>query len=127
MIQGGESSFLIEYLAVLATYTASQLQVEMTCVIISVFIMACVINGKKWAVILAGVMGSWLFFFKSIFLLLLFIALFGGILYKGIKNIEKSSIVHVIMAMAVFEILLIGFIRLYYLQELKDMLFAAEY
>lgn len=77
--------FLIVYFAFFATFTASQLQVEMTCVLLMFFIMACIVHCKRWSLIVAGFIGSFFFFFKSIFFLLFISVLSGIVVYTDIS------------------------------------------
>lgn len=119
--------FLIEYFAVMATYTISHLQAEMTGVMLALAAMACYVNGKRWSVIVAGVFGSLLLFFKSIFIILFFVALLGGILYKGIEKINKREILWSILVMSTLDCLFFAFIFVYYPQEFNDMAMAAEF
>lgn len=51
----------IEFVAVFCTYTASQLQAEMTCVILACFLFALLIHGGKNFLITAGAIGGIIF------------------------------------------------------------------
>ncbi len=118
--------FFMEFVAVFATYTASQMQTEMTAVVLSFFVSACLIREKRWSSIIAGITGAFLLFFKSILIVLFLAAVLGAVLYKGVENTEKKNIICAVSVMAVSEILLAGFVGIYYPQEFRDMSLASE-
>ena len=55
--------FLIGFLAIFATFTAVQMQAEMSCIILCILIFACILHRTKYSLSAAGVLGSTLFFF----------------------------------------------------------------
>lgn len=119
--------FLIVYFAFFATFTASQLQVEMTCVLLMFFIMACIVHGKLWSLIIAGVASSFLFFFKSIFFLLFISVLSGIVVYTEEGRLKKREYLVPVVSMALSQLFLIILVKIIYPQEFKDMSAAAEY
>ena len=119
--------FLIIYFAFFATFTASQLQVEMTCVLLMLFIMACIVHGKLWSLIMAGITGSVLFFFKSIFFLLFISVLSGIVVYTDERKVMKKKYFITLVSMVFSQLLLIVMVKMVYPQEFKDMSAAAEY
>lgn len=119
--------FFVVYFAFFATFTASQLQVEMTCVLLLFFIMACIIHGKRWSLIMAGITGSFLFFFKSIFFLLFISVLSGIVVYTDEKENMKRKYFVSVISMAFSQLFLTVFMKMVYPQEFKDMSAAAEY
>lgn len=118
--------FVTEFIAVFCTYTASQLQAEMTCVILSCFIFALLVHGGKKCLVAAGMFGGGLFFYKSIFFLLFFVALLGATAYTDKEVGRKESLLS-IGSFAITELVLIIFVKLYYPQEFKDMSAAAVF
>lgn len=118
--------FVTEFVAVFCTYTASQLQAEMTCVILACFLFALLIHGGKKFLIAGGILGGTLFFYKSIFFLLFFVSLLGVAAYKE-KGLDKKDTILAIGSFAVTEMVLICFVKLYYPQEFKDMSAAAYF
>lgn len=75
--------FLVFQLSFFCTFTAVQLQAEMTCVALCIFIMACMVHNRMWSFIVAGIAGAILFYFKSIFILMFLSTLFGVAAYEG--------------------------------------------
>lgn len=119
--------FLIIYFAFFATFTASQLQVEMTCVLLMLFIMACIVHGKQWSLIMAGITGSIFFFFKSIFFLLVISVLSGIVVYTDERKGMKKEFFIPLVSMAFSQLFLIAMVKIVYPQEFKDMAAASEY
>ncbi len=120
---------IAEYLAVYATYEASHLQVEMTCVVLSILMFALLAHGTRRSYIAAGVIGSLLFFFKSIFVLLPF-AVFAGYALHSLnqnKPVTKKCMLLYFGSFAVAEIALSLMVLLVYPQEFVDMRAAADF
>ena len=57
--------FMTEFVAVFCTCTASQLQAEMTCVILACFIFALLVHGGKKCLIAAGIFGGGAFLLQK--------------------------------------------------------------
>lgn len=119
--------FLIVYFAFFATFTASQLQVEMTCVLLMLFIMACIVHCKRWSLIMAGFIGSFFFFFKSIFFLLFISVLSGIAVYTDERKVMKKDYFISLVSGGFSQLFLIVMVKMVYPQEFKDMSAAAEY
>lgn len=121
--------FGIVFFAFFASGTASQMQAEMTCVAICLMAYACLIRNKTWSLALCGALCSFLFFFKSIFILLFASVLLCGALYNfTVKNtLTKRSFIVAVIAFLVCEIVLTGLVAIIYPQEFADMAQASEY
>lgn len=121
--------FGIMFFAFFATGTASQLQVEMTCVAICLLAAACLIRNKTWSLALCGALCSLLFFFKSIFILLFASVLLCGALYNSVvkASLTKRSFTIPVVSFFACELVLIGLVAIVYPQEFADMAQASEY
>lgn len=119
--------FFTTMISFFATFTAVQMQAEMTCVAIGIFVAACVIYNKKWSLILAGVAGALLLFFKSIFVLMFFVALFAAALYDAKKEIKIKSYLTSVVSFFITEFFLVWAVKIIYPQEFKDMLAVSEF
>lgn len=116
---------LVIYFSIFATYTAVQMQAEMTIAVLAFFAFSCIVNENKKMVIIGGIAGSLFFFFKSVFILLFFVALAGAYVYNS--NIKRSTIVLSVGSMIISEILLVIAVKVIYPQEFIDMSNAAEF
>lgn len=116
---------LAAFLSVFATFTAVQMQAEMTAVVLAIFIFSCIVNGKKPLVILSGVLGSFFFFSKSVFVLLYFAILIGIVIYK--PDINKKNIALSCVVMIISEAILLVLVKMIYPQEFVDMKNAADF
>lgn len=117
----------ISFLAFFATFTAIQMQAEMTCVALSILVTACVIHNKRWSFILAGMIGGGVFWFKSIFVLMFLVSLIGVLIYDDQKAIHGKSYVIAGLSFLISEIILVFLIYTIYPQEFRDMSAASEY
>lgn len=119
-------SFFAMFLAVFATYTSVQLQAEMTCVVLSLLSMACILHEKRWSLTVGGIIAATLMFYKSIFVLLFPVVLIGILIYDTSVLNKKKNLLFSIGAMVISEVVFAGLIMLVYPQEFRDMQFAAE-
>lgn len=117
--------FFVEYLMVFCTYTAAQLQAEMTVVVLSIFVFSLLVHDGKKCIILAGVLGGTLFFFKSIFVLLFIPTLAGASLYSNCM--KENRFLQCFGVYAISETIMIGFVKIYYPQEFVDMSAAKDF
>ena len=118
--------FVAEYLMVFCTYTAAQLQAEMTVVILSAFIFSLLVHDGTNCCIVAGMIGGALFFFKSVFILLFMSAVIGASAYSNWKK-GKNFYYQSIGSYVIAEIIMIGLVRVYYPQEFADMSAAKDF
>lgn len=118
--------FVAEYLMVFCTYTAAQLQAEMTVVVLSVFIFSLLVHGNAKYCVTAGVLGGLLFFFKSVFIVLFFSTLIGASLYSDKAKGQKFYL-QSISSFVIAEIIMIGIVKAYYPQEFADMSAAKDF
>lgn len=117
---------IVFYLSVFATYTAVQLQAEMSIVVFSIVVFACLCSGNKKLSILAGIIGALFFFSKSVFFLMYFSAVAGVFVYNSRISNQKSIMISII-TMVVCEVLLLFAVKMIYPQEFYDMKNAAEF
>ncbi len=117
---------LSAFLSIFATHTAVQMQSEMSIVIFSIFVFACLCNGNVRSSILAGMVGALFFFSKSVFFLMFFSAIAGVFVFKP-RIDDIGPIMISVITMIVCEILLLVVVKLIYPQELYDMKMAAEF
>lgn len=119
--------FFVMYFTVFATYTAVQLQAEMTCVILSLFCTACILHGDNKSLVIGGITASFLMFFKSIFILLFAVILVGTIVCDDDFYNKKKNYLLTTGTMVVSEIIWVCLIKIIYPQEFKDMGASAEF
>lgn len=115
----------VVFLSIFATYTAVQMQAEMTVVVLSVLSFSCIVSEKKPLVVIGGILGAFFFFSKSVFILLFVTILIGTAIYK--PTIKKKNVLLAAMSMLIAEIILVVFVKVIYPQEFIDMKNAAEF
>lgn len=118
--------FLIYILIFFCTYTTVQLQAEMTCIALCILVLACLTNAQKRFWLLSGIIGSFLFFFKSVFVLMYFAAVLAALLYNGKKVTNIRYLVSGITFLF-SEIILCGITFFIYPREFEDMSMASEF
>lgn len=117
--------FVVAFLSIFATYTAVQMQAEMTVVVLAIFVFSCIASEKKPFVILGGILGALFFFSKSVFILIFFAVIAGVIIYK--PSIKKKSILLACVSMIISEVIFVAAVKIIYPQEFVDMKNAAEF
>lgn len=119
--------FFFFFLAVFGSFTAVHMQAEMSAVILCIAVFALLVHDRKWSYILAGMIGSLLFFFKSIFFLLFFSAMAGAFVAGRKVDDRAKKYLTSAATFALSELSLIAFVKVFYPQEFKDMGMAAEF
>jgi membrane protein len=123
------SVFFAVFLAFFTVNSLIQMQAEMTCVALSFCSIACILHGKKWSLVLSGLIGACLFFFKSVFILLFISVVLGVVLFNlcVTQCNSKKQILLALISMLAFELIFVVATLLIYPQEFKDMGYAAKY
>ena len=119
--------FLISFLAVFGSFTAVHMQAEMSAVVLCILIFSLIMHDRTWSYILAGVLGSFLFFFKSIFFLLFFAVLAGAFITGEKVDGRAKKYLLTTAVMGVSELILIAVVKIVYPREFTDMGTAAEF
>lgn len=113
--------FFLMFFAVFTGSIAMIMQTEMTCILLCFLMFALFMHGEKWSVILAGIVGSLVFFIKSICLLMIPAVYISTLFFKDkLKDPEKNYRLSV-LSFVIAEVLLLMFVVFRYPGELVSM------
>lgn len=115
----------ISYFAIFTTFTASQLQAEMSVVILAILAYSLLMNDSYLKIVLGGAIGALFMFTKSVLTLVFLSVLCGVVLTK--KDIKVKESVVAVSSFIISEIILFGFVFLVYPKDIMEMKNAAEY
>ena len=122
-------AFFVAFLSVFTVTSIIQLQAEMTGVVLCLLSAACILHRKSWSLVWSGLVGSLLFFFKSVFILLFISAILCAILFDlaAKRRIRPKNYGIPILSLIAFELVFAALLALIYPQEFRDMGYASNY